>query len=201
MKATALYERVSGISQEFAAQHGDLDTYARSLTEPTEWYRDKYTGKTLDRPGLTKLLAEVRAGRIGKIVVWRLDRLGRTAKGLTALFDELVKLKVDFVSLKDGIDLRTPAGRLIANVLASVASYETEIRAERIKAGIDAKRARGEKWGNGRPKGTADKLTPAVRETARRMKAEGRKVAHIAKELRISRQSVYVALRPDAANS
>src|SRR5262249_23926352 len=96
-----------------------------------------------------------------KVVVWRLDRLGRTAKGLTALFEELVAMKVDFVSLEDGIDLRTPAGRLIANVLASVASYGTEIRAERIAAGIAAKRDRGEPWGNGRPKGTPNKLTPA----------------------------------------
>jgi DNA invertase Pin-like site-specific DNA recombinase len=61
---------------------------------------------------------------------------------LTALFDELVALKVNFVSLKDGIDLSTPAGRLIANVRASVASYETEVRAERIAAGKAAKTAK-----------------------------------------------------------
>jgi len=74
------------------------------------WYTDTFTGKTLDRPAMTRLLADIRAGRIKSVVVWRLDRLGRTAKGLTALFDELVALKVNFVSLKDGIDLSTPAG-------------------------------------------------------------------------------------------
>ena len=59
-----------------------------------------------------------------------LDRLGRTAKGLTALFEDLVTRKVNLVSLKDGLDLSTPAGRLMANVLASVAAYETEVRSE-----------------------------------------------------------------------
>lgn len=197
MKATAIYERVSTGSQDFAAQHGDLESYAKGLAEAPQWFRDKYTGKTMDRPGLTKLLAAVRAGRVGSIVVWRLDRLGRTAKGLTALFEELVARKVDFVSLKDGIDLRTPAGRLIANVLASVASYETEVRGDRIRAGLEAKRARGEAWGNGRPKGTPDKLTPTVVETIRRLKAAGRPVTHIAWELRLSRSSVYRVLRQE----
>ena len=65
----------------------------------------------------------------------RLDRLGRTTKGLTALFEDLVDRKINLVSLKDGLDLSTPAGRLMANVLASVAAYETEVRSERVCAG------------------------------------------------------------------
>ncbi|MBV9121870.1 MAG: recombinase family protein [Planctomycetes bacterium] len=137
-----------------------------------KWYTDKFTGKTLDRPAMTKLLAELRGGKV-KAVVWRLDGLGRTAKGLTALFDEFVALKVNIVSLKDGIDLSTPAGRLIANVLAIVAAYETEIRAERIAAGKAAKQAKIDaiiKAGSapppvnkgGRPKGIPNKVTPTV---------------------------------------
>ncbi len=59
---------------------------------------------------MTRLLTDIRAGKVKAVVVWRLDRLGRTAKGLTALFDELVALKVNFVSLRDGMDLGTPAG-------------------------------------------------------------------------------------------
>jgi DNA invertase Pin-like site-specific DNA recombinase len=74
------------------------------------WYKDTFTGKTLDGPAMTRLLADLRAGKVKSVVVWRLDRLGRTAKGLTALFDELVVLKVNFVSLRDGMDLGTPAG-------------------------------------------------------------------------------------------
>ncbi len=155
---------------------------------------------------MVKLLADLRAGRVKTVVVWRLDRLGRTAKGLVGLLDELVTLKVNFVSLKDGIDLATPAGRLIANVLSSVASYETEVRAERIAAGRAAKAAKIEaiiKAGGtppvvnkgGRPKGTPQKVTPTVETMILKMKAEKRKITHISKELNLSRQTVYEVLK------
>lgn len=155
---------------------------------------------------MVKPLADLRAGRVETVVVWRLDHLGRTAKGLTALFDELVVLKVNFVSLKDGIDLATAAGRLIANVLASVAGYETEVRAERIAAGRAAKQAKIEaiiKAGGtpppvnkgGRPRGIPQKVTPTVAGMILKMKAENKKVTHISKELRLSRQTVYEVLK------
>lgn len=184
-----------------------LGATAQKATGTTiKWYTDVFTGKSMERPGMVKLLADIRGGKIKTVVVWRLDRLGRTAKGLTALFDELVVLKVNFVSLKDGIDLGTPAGRLIANVLASVASYETEIRAERIAAGRAAKQAKIDaivRAGGtpppvnkgGRPRGTPNKVTPTVAAMVLRMKAEKVKVAHISKELRLSRQTVYEVLR------
>ncbi len=108
--------------------------------------------------------------------------------------------------LKDGIDLATAAGRLIANVLASVASYETEVRAERIAAGRAAKAAKIEaiiKSGGtppvvnkgGRPKGIPQKVTPTVATMILKMKAEKKKVTHISKELRLSRQTVYEVLK------
>jgi DNA invertase Pin-like site-specific DNA recombinase len=153
-----------------------LETWAKdqhAAGQAVPWYTDTFTGKTLDGPAMTRLLADIRAGKVKAVVVWRLDRLGRTAKGLTALFDELVALKVNFVSLKDGMDLDTLAGRLIVNVLASVAAYETEIRAERIAAGKAAKQAKIDaiiKAGGtpppvnkgGRPKGIPNKVTPTV---------------------------------------
>ena len=82
-------------------------------------------------------------------MVWRLDRLGRTTRGLCQLFDELAERKVDLVSMKDGFSLASPAGRLHARILASVAEYETEVRAERVAAG-QAVRARGGRSGAGR---------------------------------------------------
>ncbi len=125
---------------------------------------------------------------------------------MTALFEELVALRINFISLKDGIDLATAAGRLIANVLASVASYETEVRAERIAAGRAAKQAKIEaiiKAGGtpppvnkgGRPRGIPQKLTPTVAAMVLKMKAEKKKVTHISKELRLSRQTVYEVLK------
>jgi DNA invertase Pin-like site-specific DNA recombinase len=203
----AIYERVSTRDQKLDSQHADLATWAKGHEngQPVRWYVDKFTGKSMERPGMMKLLADIRGGRIKAVAVWRLDRLGRTAKGLTALFDELVALRVNFISLKDGIDLATPAGRLIANVLASVAAYETEVRAERIAAGKAAKAAKIAaiiKAGGtppvvnkgGRPKGTPNKVTPTVANMIVQMKAEKKKVAHIARELNLSRQTVYEVL-------
>jgi DNA invertase Pin-like site-specific DNA recombinase len=205
----AIYERVSSRGQKLDAQHLDLETWARgqqATGTTVKWYSDTFTGKSMERPGMVRLLADIRAGKVKALVVWRLDRLGRTAKGLTALFDELVDLKINFISLKDGIDLGTPAGRLIANVLASVASYETEVRAERIAAGRAAKAAKIEaiiRAGGtppvvnkgGRPKGIPQKVTPTVATMILKMKAEKRKVAVIARELRLSRQTVYEVLK------
>jgi DNA invertase Pin-like site-specific DNA recombinase len=74
----------------------------------------------MDRPGLDQLFTDARGGKINRVVVWRLDRLGRTARGLLELLDELQHLGVGFISLREGIDLATPAGRLMLVVLAGV---------------------------------------------------------------------------------
>lgn len=97
----------------------------------------------MNRPGWKRLEADMIAGKVSKVVVWRLDRLGRTASGLTALFEDLRRRNVGFESLRDKVDLSTPAGRLMANVLASVAVYENEVRSERIIAGQAVARANG----------------------------------------------------------
>ena len=95
-------------------------------------------------------MEHLRAGKLERIVVWRLDRLGRTTRGLCQLFDELRERKVDLVSLKDGFSLDSPAGRLHARILACVAEYETELRAERVAAGQAVARRKGKKWGGAR---------------------------------------------------
>src|SRR4030081_1844512 len=122
-KHVAVYLRVSGAGQTTASQEPDLRRWAQGQGLPATWYRDTFTGTTMDRPGWNLLAAALRAGKVATVVVWRLDRLGRTAKGLTALFDDLVRLRVNLVSLREGIDLATPAGRMMANVIASMAQY------------------------------------------------------------------------------
>ena len=128
------------------------------------------------------------------IIVWRLDRLGRTAKGLTTLFDELTRRKINLVSLKDGLDLKTPAGRLMANVLASVAAYETEVRAERVRAGQAVAKAAGKHLGRKAGVHTRIKVTDETVRMVRQLKAEGVPIARIAKSLSLSRQTVYTIL-------
>ena len=134
-KHHAIYMRVSTRRQDTASQEPELRRWAESHDGDSCWYRDTCTGRSMDRPGFRQMIKDVELGRVDTLVVWRLDRLGRTAKGLTSLFEDLIRWKVNLISLKDGLDLVTPAGRLMANILAGVAAYETEVHAERILAG------------------------------------------------------------------
>lgn len=193
---TAVYVRVSSSTQDTKSQEADLKTWAEGQKSEVKWYRDKFTGTTNDRPGLERLLADVRAGTIRKVVVWRLDRLGRTAKGLHQLFEEFLSLKVGFVSLRDSLDLATPAGRLMAGVLASVAQYETEVRRERQQAGIAKAREDHDgkcPWG-GRKKGTRVKVTPEKEAAVLTMAKEHRRIAAIARTVELTRKTVYRVL-------
>lgn len=148
MPAIAIYARVSSRQQDLRSQEPDLNRWAETCADaPVKWYKDKFTGKTMDRPGWKRLEADLIAGKVSRIVVWRLDRLGRTAAGLTALFEDLQRRNIGFESLRDKVDLSTAAGRLMANVLASVAAYENEVRSERILAGQAVARANGKRWG------------------------------------------------------
>lgn len=189
-KQIAIYVRVSSKAQDTKSQEPDLQRWASAQDEPLKWYRDTFTGKSMDRPDWKKLEQAIHEGRVSKVVVWRLDRLGRTAKGLTALFDELQQRKINLVSMKEGLDLSTPAGRLMAHVLASVAQYETEIRAERVKAGQAVARANGKRWGGSKP-GQRKKVTPTQERMVRHMRQEGEAVSAIAKAVGLSRPTIY----------
>jgi DNA invertase Pin-like site-specific DNA recombinase len=186
----AVYLRVSSKSQDTRSQEPDLKRWAQSHSDEIKTYRDTASGKSMDRPGWNRLWAEVEAGRIKKVVVWRLDRLGRTASGLTKLFDDLTARKVGLFSLKDSLDLETPAGRLMANILASVASYEREVRSERQRAGIDAAKAAGKSWG-GSEKGRQITVTDEQIATVRKLEREGVKKAKIARTVGLSRPTIY----------
>jgi len=194
----AVYVRVSTNRQDVASQLPDLRRYVDAQGIEAEFFTDKATGKTLDRPAFERLMSAVRGGRVSTVIVWRLDRLGRTASGLTALFEELRSRKVNLVSLKDGLDLATPAGRLMANVLASVAAFETEVRAERVHAGLAVAREKGVRLG--RPVGvhTRLKVTDEQVTTARRLKAEGQGVTAIGRATGLSRPTIYGIIRASA---
>lgn len=188
----AIYCRVSSKQQDVASQKPDLERWAEAFGTDRKivWYEDTFSGRTMNRPQWTKLLTGIHAGYISKVVVWRLDRLGRTAKGLTSLFDELPTLGVGLVSLKDGLDLETPAGRLMANVLASVAQYETEIRAERVLAGQAKAKRDGKTWGGSKP-GRLQTLSAEQVQSIVQLNGEGRTKASIARATGTSRPTVY----------
>jgi DNA invertase Pin-like site-specific DNA recombinase len=189
--ANRIYLRVSKSRQDTKSQDPDLKRWAAVHGE-CEWYRDKFTGKAMNRPGFTSMMDAARAG--DTIVIWRLDRLGRTTKGLTALFANLIERKINLVSMKEGLDLSTPAGRLMCHVLASVAQYETEVRGERVQAGLDAAKANGVKLGRKPGIHTPIKVSPDHRRIILEEKAKGTKVATIARAMNLSRQTIYAVL-------
>jgi DNA invertase Pin-like site-specific DNA recombinase len=192
-KETAMYLRVSHRDQSHASQLPDLERWVESHDGPVQWFKDVFTGRSMDRPGMDKLLVELRAGRLARIVCWRLDRLGRTTRGLCQLFEELQEKKVDLVSIKDGFSLASPAGRLQARILASVAEFENEVRRERVLAGQQVARRKGKTWG-GSEKGWRWRVTDEQVAAIQEMKAKGTPIAKIARITGLSRPTIYRVL-------
>lgn len=193
-KATGIYVRVSTKDQSHASQLPDLERWVEVHDGEVVWFRDKFTGRTMNRPGMDRMMDGLRSGKLDRIVVWRLDRLGRTTKGLCDLFDELRERKADLVSIKDGFSLESPAGRLHARILASVAEYENEVRRERVLAGQAVARRKGKEWG-GSEKGWRWKVTDDQVNAIHEMKAAGKPIAQIARVTALSRPTIYRVLR------
>ena len=170
----ALYVRVSTVDQHTENQQEELQHYAQARGWSATVYTDKGVSGTKDRrPGLDDLLRAARQRRVDVVVVWRLDRLGRSLRHLIWLLDELGALGVAFVSLGEGIDTSTPAGRLQLHVLGAIAEFERERIRERVRAGLVRARRQGKRLG--RP---PKPLTPyqldsvahlSVREAARKL--------------------------------
>lgn len=149
MKA-ALYCRVSTSEQTTDNQLHELQRYASARGWDTAIYADTISGAKDRRPALDQLLADARRRRVDAVVCWRLDRLGRNLKHLVTLLDELQALGVSFVSLNEGIDLSTPAGRLQLHILSALAEFERERISKRVRAGLARARRQGKKLGRPR---------------------------------------------------
>ena len=147
-------------------------------------YGDTASGARDDRPQLNRVFDILRAG--DELVVWRLDRLGRSLRHLINTIESLREQGVGFVSLTEGFDTSTNGGRLIFNIFASLADFERELIRERTRAGLESARARGRK--GGRP----EKLSNNQIKTLKRMyDSRNHSVSEIAKTFDISRPSVY----------
>lgn len=123
-------------------------------------FEDKISGKTSNRPGLKRLLRALNAG--DTLMVWKLDRLGRSMRHLVILVEELRERDVNFCSLTDSIDTSTPMGRFFFHVMGALAEMERELIVERTRAGLAAARAQG-RIGGRRPKLTAEQWEQAGR--------------------------------------
>jgi DNA invertase Pin-like site-specific DNA recombinase len=111
-------------------------------------FTDKLSGAQVERPGLKEALSQLR--QADTLVVWKLDRLGRSVKGLVDLVNELETQKVHFQSITDGIDTKTPADRFFFHLMASLAQMERELIMERTRAGLQAARRQGRVGGRKR---------------------------------------------------
>ena len=148
-------------------------------------------GAKADRPVLNALLGDLRPGDV--LVIWKLDRLGRSLRHLVELATTLIEQEVGLRSLNDPIDTTTPQGRLAFNLFAALAEFERDLVRERTQAGLEAARARGRK--GGRPKG----LPPGAERTACAAESLYREkrlsVREIAEELGIAKSTLYAYLR------
>ena len=175
------YARVSTPDQKLSLQH---DALQRAGCDRV--FDDQASGARTDRPGLAEALAYLRAG--DTLVVWKLDRLGRSMSHLIEKVGELVARGIGFRSLTENIDTTTPGGMLVFNIFGSLAQFERDLIRERTQAGLRAARERGSKGGR-RPVVTPDKL-----RKARAHIAAGLTVREAAARLKIGKTALYKAL-------
>src|SRR5438093_6880230 len=172
------YARVSTEDQTLNLQ---LDALQQASCD--QIFRDVISGAKDARPGLDQALSHLRPG--DTLVVWRLDRLGRTLKYLIELINQFNEQGVGFQSLTEQIDTTTSGGKLIFHIFGALAEFERDVIKERTNAGLDAARARGKR--GGRPKA----LSPEKIRLARKLYADtGTSVREICKMLGISRHTL-----------
>lgn len=180
------YARVSTKDQNLDLQ---IDALKREGCEKI--YMEKASGAKTDRPELQKLLSEVRQGDI--IIVWKLDRLGRSLKHLLDIVTDLIKNNIDIKSLNDNIDTSTPQGRLIFNIFASLSEFEKDLIKERTNAGLAAARARGRI--GGRPRGLSREAEAIACAAETLYKERILTVKQITERLGICKNTLYRYLR------
>lgn len=172
------YARVS-------TQDQNLDVQREALNKAgcKKVFEDKASGTRSERPALIKTLEILREG--DTLVVWKLDRLGRSVKQLVDLVGELHKRGIQFKSLTDAIDTGSPSGRFFFHVMASLAEMERELIVERTRAGLEVARQLGRKGGR-KPKMTNGKI-----ESAKKLLASGVPPRDVAKNLGVSVPTLY----------
>ena len=172
------YARVSTQDQNL-----DLQTEALTKAGCKKVFDDKVSGRRAERPGLAKAMEMLREG--DTLVVWKLDRLGRSVKHLVELVGELHQQGVQFKSLTDAIDTGTPSGRFFFHVMASLAEMERELTVERTRAGLEVARQLGRMGGRKR------QLTDSKIESAKKLLANGVPPRDVAKNLGVSVPTLY----------
>lgn len=180
------YARVSTREQNL-----DMQVIALEEAGCERIYEEKVSGVKAERPILNNLIHQLRPADV--LVIWKLDRLGRSLKDLVQLVQQLMENNIGLCSLNDPIDTTNPQGRLIFNIFASLAEFERDVICERTLAGLSAARARGRL--GGRPRGLSKKAEATACAVETLYKEKKLSVIEICQKLSISKSTLYKYLR------
>lgn len=197
MKRIAIYKRVSTDKQDTDMQQHAISKWL--TTQPAaelHWYEDiGISGSTANRPAYQRMVADIEAGKIDTVVVYRLDRLSRKAIDAMQLMIDWIRKDIGFVAVDQPIlhlEQKNPFRLTMASIISEIAQVERETIVSRINAGLDAARARGVRIGR------KPKLSPEQVEEAVKLRKAGRTIEEIAAKYSISRATAFTVLRSRA---
>ena len=192
----AIYARVSttGNGQDPTMQTRELEEYCqrRGWTITDSYVDTGVSGSKDSRPELNRLMADAKQRKFDTVLVWKLDRFGRSLRHLVNALAELEALGVAFISLKDNLDLGTPSGRLMFQIIGAMAEFERSLIQERVRAGLRNARAKGKRLG--RPKKVVDVAKIAA------LRAQGHSWSEIATLTGVGRGTAQRALQSPPKN-
>ena len=188
MKRAALYLRVSTVDQHPETQRHDLLTLAQQRGfEIVHEYTDRISGAKARRPGLDQLLVDARRGQFDVVVVWAGDRIARSVRHYLEVLDELSRLGIEFVSLRQNIDTGGALGRAIVVIIGAIAELERNLIVERVRAGMRRAKLEGRHIGS--------KPLEIDRQAILRDRKRGMSLGELAKQHRVSRTSIARVLK------
>ena len=180
----ALYARVSTLNgQDPEMQLAELREYAsrRGWSITREYVDQGVSGSKESRPELNQLMADAHRRKFDAVLVWKIDRFGRSLKHLVNALADLCAYGVAFISFRDNLDLSTPSGRLMFQIIGAMAEFERSLIQERVRAGLRNARAKGKKFGRPRAQVDADRVA-ALRQ-------EGLSWSQVCRALKVSKGS------------
>ena len=191
----ALYARVSTLNgQHPEMQLAELREYAsrRGWTVTGEYVDEGVSGAKESRPALNRLMADAHRRRFAVLLVWKVDRFGRSLRHLVNALADLDAAGISFVSLHDNLDLTTPSGRLMFQVVGAMAEFERALTQERVRAGLRLAKSKGKRLG--RPRTAVDAKRVAS------LRAAGTSWKVISQQLGIGVGTACRALQPPSKN-
>ena len=189
MKRVIIYARVSTKEQNVDMQLSDLRSYAElRRLEVVEDYVDYASGAKSDRVNYQKLFNDVRKRKTDVVLVWKFDRFARSTKELINALEEFNSLGVDFISYKENVDTSTPAGKILFTMISAFAEFERSIIRERVIAGMEKAKARGERIG--RPR-----IPPFTKQKVIMLQERGLTYKEIIKQVKISKSAYYEIIK------